>query len=321
MVKYIGKVMGFLAILGGMILGVFMLCTVCSPLDQFVAFLTCSDGYHREDVAQEILKTAQEGKNEYQNILVGDSVCYMLFANAGEVSDEYFLAGNTRPCTMATQYVLVNEFLESHPEAKDVYLFYSKESWESVMDVKCGYSYVVVPHMQAGTFDKLGQETVSRAEEMFGPFLVNKFMANAFDRSFVVRKIVLNSLTAYHEKVLGEDLSAPFERTENEISPLALSYFRKMVETCDAHQTTLHLIHDPLADTEEKHAEVEMERRMFQEAGLYEEWQEYFDSVLYYPEEYFFDGVHFLGEENLSDAVIQDISEHTELMTDIFEKR
>ena len=83
------------------------------------------------------------------------------------------------------------------------------------MDVKCGYSYVVVPHMQAGTFDKLGQETVSRAEEMFGPFLVNKFMANAFDRSFVVRKIVLNSLTAYHEKVLGEDLSAPFERTEN----------------------------------------------------------------------------------------------------------
>lgn len=320
MARYIGKVIGFLLILGGMIVGILLLCTVSSPLDRFFAFVTCSDDYNREDVAPEILKTAQEGKNGYQHILVGDSVCYMLFANSGEINDAYFPAGNTRPCTMATQYVLVKEFLESHPEAKDVYLFYSKESWESVVDVKCGYSYVVVPHMQAGTFDKLERETVAQAEEMFGPLLMNEFMANAFDRSFVVRKIVLNSLTTYHEKVLDEDLSAPFEKTENRISPLALLYFKRIVETCDAHHATLHLIHDPLADTPQKHEEVEMERKMFEEAGLYEEWKEYFDSVLYYPEELFFDGVHFQAGEELNNAVIDDVREHTGLMRDIFEK-
>lgn len=315
--KYIIKFIGFLFLLGGMTAGILVLCAACEPLDRCLAFLTCSEDYNREDVAPEVLKTAQESDNSYHSILVGDSVSYMLFANSREVNDEIFLAGNTRPCTMATQYVLVKEFIESHPEAKDVYLFYSKESWESVIDVKCGYSYVIVPHMQAGTLGELEPETLEEAEEKFGSLLMTPFMANLFDRSFVNRKIILNSLMVYHEDVLGEDLSAAFEKTDNQISPLALKYFRKMTEVCDENHVALHLIHDPLADTPEKHAEVETEKQMFADAGLYEEWQEYFDSVLYYPAENFFDGVHFHVEKEMNNAVIHDIKEHTGLMEDL----
>ena len=315
--KYMIKMISFLLLLGGLTAGILGLCAVCEPLDRCLAFLTCSEDYSREDVAPEVLKTAQESDNDYHSILVGDSVSYMLFANAREVNDKIFLAGNTRPCTMATQYVLVKKFVESHPAAKDVYLFYSKESWESVIDVKCGYSYVIVPHMQAGTLKALEPETLDEAEGKFGPLLMTPFMANLFDRSFVNRKIILNSLLTYHEDVLGEDLSAPFERTYNQISPLALRYFQKMTEVCKEHQVTLHLIHDPLADTPEKHEEVEQEKQMFMDAGLYNDWQEYFESVLYYPEEYFFDGVHFHVEKEMNNAVIHDIKEHTGLMQDL----
>lgn len=309
--------MCFLLLLGGLTAGLLMLCAVCEPLDRVLAFLTCSEDYTREDVAPEVLKTAQQGDNDYHSILVGDSVSYMLFAESREVNDEYFLAGNTRPCTMATQYVLVKEFVESHPQAKDVYLLYSKESWESVIDVKCGYSYVIVPHLQAGALDELEPETINAAEEKFGALLMTPFMANLFDHSFVNRKLILNSLMTYHEKVLGEDLSAPFERTEGQISPLALQYFQKMIEVCEKHQVALHLIHDPLADTPQKHSEVEAEKQMFRDAGLYDEWQEYFDSVLYYPPEYFFDGVHFHVEKELNNSVIRDIQEHTGLLQDL----
>ena len=79
----------------------------------------------------------------------------------------------------------------------------------------------------------------------------------------------------------------------------------------------MHLIHDPLADTPEKHEEVEQEKQMFMDAGLYNDWQEYFESVLYYPEEYFFDGVHFHVEKEMNNAVIHDIKEHTGLMQDL----
>lgn len=319
--KYIVKFIGFLLLFGGLTAGILGLCAVCEPLDKVLAFLTCSADYNREDVAPEVLKTAQESDNDYQSILVGDSVSYMLFANSREVNDKIFLAGNTRPCTMATQYVLVKEFIESHPEAKDVYLFYSKESWESVIDVKCGYSYVVVPHMQAGTLQELEPETIGEAEEKFGALLMTPLMANLFDRSFVNRKIILNSLMTYHENILGEDLSAPFERTEGEISPLALLYFQKMEEVCEEHQVALHLIHDPLADTPEKHAEVEAEKQMFTDAGMYEKWQEYFDSVLYYPADYFFDGVHFNVEKEMNNTVINDIKEHTGLLEELKTER
>ena len=79
----------------------------------------------------------------------------------------------------------------------------------------------------------------------------------------------------------------------------------------------LHLLHDPLADTEAKHQEVEMEKQMFQEAGLYDTYQEYFDSVLYYPPENFFRRVHFNVEDELNNRVINDIK-NTQVCCRIF---
>ena len=55
---------------------------------------------------------------------------------------------------------------------------------------------------------------------------------------------------------------------------------------------------------------------MFQAAGLYEQFPEYFSSVLYYPEENFFDGVHFNVDDELNNRVINDIREHTGLLQD-----
>ena len=316
MAKFLGKTIGFLAILAVLVTGILFLSASCEPMNQVFAFLSCSDDYERQHAEIQVLKDVQETDNAYTKIMVGDSVCYMLFTRLQDVNDTYFLGANTRPCTMATQYVLVKEFVENHPDAEEVYMFLSKDTWESVIDVQCGYSYVAVPHTQAGTIEDLDPETREEMYRMFGPVLMNPVVVNAFDHSLMNHKIVLNGLVEYHEKILGEDLSADYERTENEISPLALHYFRKIVDLCEEEGLKLHLLHDPVADTEAKHAEIEMEKQMFQAAGLYEQFPEYFSSVLYYPEENFFDGVHFNVDDELNNRVINDIREHTGLLQD-----
>ena len=318
--KFIGKTILFLLILLGLVGGILVVSASSEGMNRIFAFLSCSEDYERQEAETDILRKAQITENDYRKIMVGDSVCYMLFTRLQDVNDVYFLAANTRPCTMATQYALVKEFADGHPEAEEVYIFLSKDSWETIIDVQCGYSYVVVPNTLAGTIDQFDESTVADMRRLFGSVLMNPTVVNIFDKSLMNHKIVLNSLVEYHEKVLGEDLSAPYELTENEISPLALQYFTKIVRLCEERNIELHLLHDPLADTEAKHQEVEMEKQMFQEAGLYDTYQEYFDSVLYYPPENFFDGVHFNVEDELNNRVINDIKEHTGLLQDFVVK-
>jgi hypothetical protein len=316
MKKFIGKTLAFLVILALLVSGLLVLSSVNESCNQFFAYISCSEDYQRQTEEISVLQRVQQQDNAYDKIMVGDSVCYMLFTRLQDVNDAYFLGGNTRPCTMVMQYVLAKEFMEGHPDAKEVYLFLSKDSWESTIDVQCGYSYVVVPQTQAGTMKDLDEDTVLRMQQLFGRFLMNPYVVNVFDHSLMNHKLVLNGLMVYHELVLGEDMSATYERTENEISPLALQYFEKLVALCEEQGVQLHLLHDPLADTEEKHQEVAMEEEMFRQAGIYDDFSEYFSSVLYYPPEDFFDGVHFNVDDELDNQVIRDIQDHTGLLQD-----
>lgn len=310
------KTIVFMLVLVVLICGILWIPSTNDMLNQAFAFLTCSQDYERQSAEIQVLKDVQGINNDYDKIMVGDSVCYMLFTRLQDVNDKYFLGGNTRPCTMATQYVLVKEFIDAHPDAKEVYIFLSKDSWESTIDIQCGYSYVVVPHTQAKTIDDLDQDTRDDMRNKFGSFLMNPVVVNAFDRSQTNRKLVLNGLSEWYDKVLGQDMSSQYVLTENQISPLSQKYFLKIVQLCAENNIQLHLLHDPVADTPEKHQEIEVEKQMFEDAGLYDQFPEYFLSVLYYPPEYFFDGIHFIVDDELDNQVINDIRRHTGLLQD-----
>ena len=255
------KTIVFMLVLVVLICGILWIPSTNDMLNQAFAFLTCSQDYERQSAEIQVLKDVQGINNDYDKIMVGDSVCYMLFTRLQDVNDKYFLGGNTRPCTMATQYVLVKEFIDAHPDAKEVYIFLSKDSWESTIDIQCGYSYVVVPHTQAKTIDDLDQDTRDDMRNKFGSFLMNPVVVNAFDRSQTNRKLVLNGLSEWYDKVLGQDMSSQYVLTENQISPLSQKYFLKIVQLCAENNIQLHLLHDPVADTPEKHQEIEVEKQ------------------------------------------------------------
>lgn len=321
MKRYIIKV-------GFFFLGLLLIITLCiilpaynSVLNDVEAFITNSEDYVRNEEAAkaEAILATMDADNGYSKLLVGDSVSYFLFNRLQEYNQEYLLAGTSRPFTIAGQYVQIKEFLENHDNATDVYMFESKATWEAVVDPQGTYQNLVVPTIETGTFDNLNTTTQEEIKKTFSTVLLNKKVVHLYNYSNMNRKIVLNGVLLYHEKILGEDVSAPYESTPNEVSPLAQYYLKSIIELCEDHNVELHILHDPLADTAEKRAEVEQERVMFAQCGYTEStlFEKYYNSVLYYPESYFFDGVHFNIDDELQNAVIKDMQTHTQELGDL----
>jgi len=316
MLKYIGKFVGFLLGLVLLLFGTMVLSSVNEPLNDFFAFISCSDEYERQDVETQTIIDATKVDNQYSKIIVGDSVCYLLFYGFQEQNDEYLFSGITRPATIATHYTMIKEFLENHPEADEVYMMLSYDTWRSIIDVQCGYSYFVVPNTIAGTMNNYDSKTIQEATEKFGTVLMNKSVVELYDKSLMNHKIVLNSLIWVHENVFDKDMSSSYELTEG-MSDLAYDYFCKIEKLCEENNVELHLIHDPVADTPVKRFELECEKQMFIDMGLYDKYHTYFDNVLFYPIEMFFDGIHLNVEKELQSSVIKDIQEVTNSLEDI----
>ena len=306
---FIGKTTLFLLGLLLMITAAILLSASCGPFDSVFAFITCSEDYTNDEevVKAGTILSAMEKGNDYTSLIIGDSVSYMLFAPFQEFNEEYLVGSASRPFTMAGQYVVAKEFLDSHPDAKEVYLFFSKESWEAILDVQCGYNQAVVPMILSGTYDDLDDETKEDNIKTYGRFLLNPYIVDIFHRSRLNHKLVLNGLIEYHEKILGEDCSALYEKTDGEISPLSKVYFKKLVNLCGEHDVTLHVLHDPMADTEKKHKEIKKEKKELKEAGYMDIYDEYFESVVYYPKDEFIDEIHFGVTTDQKKKAIADI--------------
>lgn len=305
----------FLLLLLMMVVGCIIISAANDTTNEIFSFVTNSEDYIRNEEAAkaEAISATMDADNDYTKLLVGDSVSFFLFNRLQEYNDDYLLVGTSRPFTIAGQYIQIKEFLENHPEATDVYMFESKETWEAVIDPQCTYQNLVVPTVETGTYDDLDQNTREEICDEFSSVLLNKKVVRIYNYSNMNRKLMLNGILLYHEKILGEDVSAVYESTPNEVSPLAQQYLAKIIKLCDTNQVTLHILHDPLADTEAKRREVEMERQMLSACGYNDSelFEDYYDSVLYYPEECFFDGVHLNIDDNLQNSVIEDIKKMT----------
>lgn len=319
MKNYIVKVVAFLC-------GICIIVGICifvSPVNQvsnhIFSVLSNSEDFTRSEEEAKIksIADAKNPNNGYTKLLAGDSVCWMLFTRLQEYNDDYLIAAASRPFTIAGQYVVVKEFIENHPDATDVYLMLSKDDWQAVLDVQCGYQNVAVPIKETDTWDDLDANTKEELQQLFGDFLLRPQVVTTYDYSNMNRKIVLNGVRMYHEKVLHEDVSAQYEETKDEFSPIAKQYFEKIIQICEENGVALHLLHDPQADTEENHNKLEVEKKMFEEAGYAEIASDYLTKVMWCPEEQFYDGIHFGGTEAEQDVVIQKYVEFLNEMSDL----
>lgn len=290
MKRFTKKLIAFLGIFAAVLLALDLL----SATERFrgaFAVLTDSSGYEEEaerEVSAYLAKSRMPGS--YTKLLVGDSVCAQMTEAFFDCNQQYCLVGNNRALTMAGEYLLVKEFLETHENVSEVWLMAGPDLLQTSIDATYSYSYVVLPFLQADLLDELDEETAEEMEETFGSLFLKKPVAELNAGSAVNRKLYLNYVKE-REEALEKG-----ESRENQtvgMSDLAERYLRKIYELCDAQGVACYLIPDPLADTPARRKQVEQIRQDFETRGLERLFPDYFSEITYYPADQFSDGIHF----------------------------
>ena len=231
MKRFTKKLIAFLGIFAAVLLALDLL----SATERFrgaFAVLTDSSGYEEEaerEVSAYLAKSRMPGS--YTKLLVGDSVCAQMTEAFFDCNQQYCLVGNNRALTMAGEYLLVKEFLETHENVSEVWLMAGPDLLQTSIDATYSYSYVVLPFLQADLLDELDEETAEEMEETFGSLFLKKPVAELIAGSAVNRKLYLNYVKE-REEALEKG-----ESRENQtvgMSDLAERYLRKIYELCDA---------------------------------------------------------------------------------------
>ena len=105
------------------------------------AALTDSSDYEEgaeREVAAYLAKSRTPGS--YTKLLVGDSVCAQMTEAFYDCNQQYCLVGNNRALTMAGEYLLVKEFLETHENVSEVWLMASDVDRCHIQLFLCGSS-------------------------------------------------------------------------------------------------------------------------------------------------------------------------------------
>ena len=282
--------------------GMLVFCMAClSATERFrevFAYLTESSDYYagpEDEVAEYIGFVREEG--DYTRLIVGDSVCNQMLNNMHDRNTEYCIAGNNRALTVAGEYLLVREFLELHEGITDVYLIIGLDALQADIDTTYGYGYVVIPFLRERMLQNLEEETLDEVEERFGYLFVQRPVAMLVGNSSVNRKL-------YSTYIKDHTPVVPYTG-QIELSNLAATYLVKINTLCEEYGAVLHLLPDPLADNESRHIQEEGLKIDFAVRGLDELFPNYFNEIMFYPDEQFGDGIHF-GEPYNEQSVMNE---------------
>lgn len=303
MKRFVGKLVVFLCLFGVIVLGLDIL-SAQEPFREGFAYVTESSDYwagENDDIAIYISQVREQG--EYTKLVVGDSVCHQLTNGLRDANADYSLVGNNRALSIAGEYLLTREFLETHKGITDVYLIVGLDSLQTNIDVMYGYQYVAIPFLREDMLQNLDEKTLEEMNDTFGTFFMQKPVSKLVACSSVNRKLYLNYIKE-HKGVLDPNPGGGVVMSE-----VAAEYLVKIYELCEEYGVTMHLLPDPLADNQYRRDQAEGLRQDFVARGLDELFPNYFDEIMYYPEEQFGDGIHFGEPYNTQEEFNQKLTE------------
>ena len=274
------------------LLVIFLCCIVVSAKsDLFSSFfgnITASSGYSRDEVnggAAEIIpaiELAQKG-SEHTKLVLGDSVCSHLFKGLRPVNNEYLLLGTNQAIGMMGQYLLAEQFIENHDDVTDIYIVMVEESLDYDFGLQYGYQYAVMPFMEKDLFNRLDPVTLEKAKETYGEIFLDEKVVNIIDYSPMNRKLYLNMLYKY-----GKEPKSTGEYT----SDIVIDNLQRLKQLCEKNGVNLYILPGPMPDTEENRTRLGLQKEEFEENGLGDLMELYYESVSFYPVDCFPDGVH-----------------------------
>lgn len=304
--NYMLKCIAFLLILGIVNLSVPVLSCV-EVLEPIIASATCSkefDGTQWTSVTSNALRILN-GNPAATSAIIGDSVMGHFFGPLRDCNPEYCIAEGNSAFLMLGQYILLQDFLNSHPDAKKVFLIVRPLSLGECLNGRYSYQFIVLPFMNAKYREYIDQSSIQRMNQLFTPIALQAWFQAAFHRSRFVQKMYLNMV------------EEPNYVAQNTLSNESELYLNKMFDLCEKRGVQLVVLACPMADTvDNRQAELNL-RKALENCGLIEKMPYYFDSLLYYPESLFYDGIHFEEPELYEQEVIQHYQDVTNNALDI----
>lgn len=256
--------------------------------DDLLGRLFFSTGYRRigsMEICPAIEKV--DTPSDHTKLVIGDSVCHQIFNVFQDQNDDYLLLGTNQAITMDGQYILAKLFLNSHTEVSDIYLVLLPGGFASGCDSEMSYSYLVEPFGRMNKLNLLSEYSQNMMTDIYGNIFLQKRVIELIDDSCINNKIFLFNNQKRIEKMSAGESSV--------LSKEAEYYVMDLYEICRSRNISLHILPGPIMDTESRYCAVENLQDAVEKSAVAFLFENYFESISYYPEEMFPDGVHFGG--------------------------
>ena len=224
------------------------------------------------------------GMEDGKRVLVlGDSIAGQMFSGLAEDYPDIRIACANAAINISGQYMLASVFLDSHPEATDIWLYAHPLTLTRGYDLELGYGYAVMPFAIDGSLGYLDDRTLDEMRSVYGRLSMNPDVASFIDASPLNRKIFLSYIRMHNEPYVQEN--------DYEIASRCII---RLKELCESRGVTFHFYSSP--STEYYRDKIEETRSDYELSDMYALYPDYLDSIYYFPNEWSGDMTHFSTE-------------------------
>lgn len=224
------------------------------------------------------------GMEDGKRVLVlGDSIAGQMFSGLAEEYPDVRIACANAAINISGQYMLASVFLDSHPEATDIWLYAHPLTLTRGYDLELGYGYAVMPFAIDGSLGYLDDRTLDEMRSVYGRLSMNPDVASFIDASPLNRKIFLSYIRMHNEPYVQEN--------DYEIASRCII---RLKELCESRGVTFHFYSSP--STEYYRDKIEETRSDYELSDMYALYPDYLDSIYYFPNEWSNDMTHFSSE-------------------------
>lgn len=279
--KILGKGIIFCSIILSVCIGVIFL-SMRDPYRQIIAEWTNSEDFMDGNVMLPYFDRVRV-QDQTTQLLLGDSICNQMFTGFREYNQQISMQASNAAFMITGQYLLAEEYLKNHPETTDVFLIMHPAPLTRTFDTEWSYRYGVMTYAEAGVLELLDENTLDAMAGVYGEMFLKKEIVQLVEDSPILRKLYLSYVNFNRENYAQ---SSAFE--------IADQYVKKLYELCRQYGAVLHVYSSPVSEFfRERVSDLERE---YDKTWMSEKFPDYFNDILYYPNEWTKDMSHFGGE-------------------------
>jgi hypothetical protein len=240
--------------------------------------------YPGNEIYYSILKSKK--KNKSKKLLLGDSVCNQLFPNKKKNGSINSLACN-QAIGMVGHFLLLQNYLDAGNKIDTLYMIFTPFSFQNNLDQRYTYHYFIKP-FDRPEYSRYFTKTVKKQ--------IEKIPYRKFRR---IPHIFASSWTPDYIPKEKHDFTF--------LSPVTVEYLTKIKDLTIQNNIKLIILPPPI-NLNKQHLIDDMDRYEIAGNNFQDDFQNYFDKIIYLDSTKFIDGTHLIYPENYTEIYEKEIS-------------